>query len=515
MEERSPQCSLLGPRRSVSPLRRGRPLYFLIPHAPSGVFFVMLEGVAQTFFFYDLETSGLSARDDRIMQFAGQRTDMNLKPIGEPHNILVKLNDDTLPSPDAIMVTNITPQSTIADGYTEAEFAKLLMNEVFTPDTIAVGFNNIRFDDEFIRHLFWRNFYDPYEWSWKEGRSRWDLLDVVRMTRALRPEGIEWPFVDGKESNRLELLTKLNGIDHLKAHDALSDVEALISVTKLIKEKQPQLYEYLLKIRDKNEVKKLVNLDDKQPFVYVSGRYDGEFHKATVAFPLTSGRNGNVIVYDLRHDPSTFVGLSQNELEKRIFAKWEERKADDFVQIPIKELQYNRAPAVAPLGVLAQSDGWNRISLSEEIITENRNKLLSNPGFAENIRSIFEKKSDFIKSPDPEAQLYDGFVADVDAMRIEKVRNADGQQLADLHPEFVDERLPDLLLHYKARNYPSSLAEDEVILWESWRSARIKRQLPAFVGRLQDLSKTADENKLFVLQELQLWAESIVPIDED
>ena len=125
----------------------------------------------QTFFFYDLETSGLSGRDDRIMQFAGQRTDMNLKPIGEPYNVLVKLNDDTLPSPDAVMVTGITPQATQADGYTEAEFAKLLIEEVFTEDTITVGFNNIRFDDEFIRHLLWRNFYDPYEWAWKDGRS--------------------------------------------------------------------------------------------------------------------------------------------------------------------------------------------------------------------------------------------------------------------------------------------------------------------------------------------------------
>ena len=470
----------------------------------------------QTFFFYDLETSGLSARDDRIMQFAGIRTDVSLKPIGEPFNILVKLNDDTLPSPDALMVTGITPQQTTADGYSEAEFAKLLVEEVFTPDTVTIGFNNIRFDDEFIRHLLWRNFYDPYEWAWKDGRSRWDLLDVARMTRALRPDGIEWPFVDGKESNRLELLTKLNGIDHLKAHDALSDVEALIAVTGLIKEKQPQLYDYLFKLRDKKEVKNLVNLENKQPFVYVSGRLSADFHKATVTFPLTSGRNGNVVVYDLRHDPAPFLEMSSQDLAKRFYAPWEERQKEGFVAIPVKELQYNRAPAVAPLGVLAQADSWERIGLNEAIITANRNKLLSNPSFAENIRSIFEKQSDFKKSPDPEAQLYDGFVGDMDVMRIEKVRHADEQQLADLHPDFVDERLPGLLLHYKARSFPRSLAEDEVIAWEQWRADRIRQQLPPFMQRLQQLSATvADDNKQFIIQEMQLWAESIVPIDAD
>lgn len=472
--------------------------------------------MSQTFFFYDLETSGLSARDDRIMQFAGIRTTLELEPIGQPYNILVKLNDDTLPSPDALMVTGITPQETQADGYTEAEFSKLLVDEIFTADTITVGFNNIRFDDEFIRYLFWRNFFDPYEWAWKDGRSRWDILDVVRMTRALRPEGIEWPFVDGKETNRLELITKLNGIDHLKAHDALSDVEALIAVTKLVKDNQPQLYSYLLKIRDKKEVKKLVNLDDKQPFVYVSGKFSADFHKATVSFPLTSGRNSNVVVYDLRHDPTEFLALSPADLEKRMFASWDDRQKDGFVAVPIKELQYNRAPAVAPLGVLEQEDGWSRISLDQATITKHRNTLLSVPSFAENVRSILEKRPEFKKSTDVESQLYDGFVVDVDTLRIEKVRQADVGQLADLHPDFNDDRLSPLLLHYKARNFPRSLAEDEAMAWETWRAEHVLKQLPGFVKRLQELSaKISDENKRFVLEELQLWAESIVPTDND
>lgn len=471
--------------------------------------------MAKTFFFYDLETSGLNPREARVMQFAGIRTDMELNQIGEPYNLLVKLNDDTLPSPEALMVTGITPQQTVADGYSEAEFAKLLMSEIFTPDTIAVGFNNIRFDDEFIRHLFWRNFFDPYEWSWKDGRSRWDLLDVVRMTRALRPEGIEWPFDEnGKATNRLELITKLNGVNHDKAHDALSDVEALVSVTRLIKEKQPQLYEYLLKMRDKNEIKKLVNLENKQPFVYVSGKYESDYNKTTVAFPLTSGKNGNVIVYDLRYDPAPFIKLSQKELAKKIFASWEERNEENFEKLPIKDLQYNQAPAVAPLGVLSQSDGWDKISLSQDLITKNKSILLSAPAFAENIRTVLENREEFKKSVDPETQLYDGFVPEIDKIRIEAVRNADARTLADFHPNFVDERLEPLLLHYKARNFSQSLAEDEAVAWEKWRSAKIASSLPGFMKSLQKLaSEITDDNKAFVLQELQLWAESVAPID--
>lgn len=468
----------------------------------------------KTFFFYDLETSGLDPRNDRIMQFAGQRTDEDLKPIGEPYNVLVKLNDDTLPSPEAVMITGITPQVTQADGYTEAEFAQLLQTEIFTEDTIVVGFNNVRFDDEFIRYLFWRTFQDPYEWAYKDGRSRWDLLDVVRMTRALRPEGIKWPVDDkGKATNRLELLTKLNGIDHLKAHDALSDVEALIAVTKLIRDKQPQLFSYLLKFRDKNEVKKLVNLDDKKPFVYTSGRYEAEYEKTTIAFPLTSALHGNVLVYDLRYDPTPFIELDKTSLAAKIYATHEERKADDFVRLPIKQLQYNRCPAVAPLGVLEQQNSWGRLSLKQADIRKHMTILIEHPEFAERLRELGEEKPAFATLPNPEAQLYNGFVDNRDRLRIEAVRNADVNGLADFHPEFQDERLPELLLHYKARNHPASLTEDERTTWELWRSDRLKKQLPGYLSSLQRLASHATSDQAFLLQELQLWAEAILPVD--
>jgi len=472
--------------------------------------------MAKSYLFYDLETSGLNPRSDRIMQFAAVRTDMDFNQLGKPINMYVKLSDDTLPSPDAVLITGITPQKTVEEGYSEAEVADILINDVFTPDTTIVGFNNIRFDDEFIRHLLWRNFHDSYEWSYKEGRSRWDLLDVVRMTRALRPEGINWPVdEEGVATNKLVLIGKQNGIDHTRAHDALSDVGALIGVAKLLRDKQPQIYDYLLKMRDKKEVKKLVNLDEKKPFVYSSGRYESQFNKTTVAFPLTAGRNGNIVVYDLRYDPTPFLNMSQKDLAKKLFASWQERKAEDFVKLPLKEMLYNRVPAVAPLGVLEQNDGWAKIQLNNNTVSKNQKILLSNPAFAENIRSLYENREEFAKLPDPEAQLYDGFIPDIDKLRVEAVRNAGENELADMTPNFTDERLSPLLLHYKARNYPKSLSEDEAATWEKWRSNRIMSTMPAFMEALQRLSAaTNDENNQFILQELHLWAESIIPADE-
>ncbi|MBR6964823.1 exodeoxyribonuclease I [Candidatus Saccharibacteria bacterium] len=442
----------------------------------------------QTFFFYDLETSGLDSRDARIMQFAGQRTDLDLNPIGEPVNILLKLNDDTLPSPSAIAVTKITPQKTFVDGLTEAEFAKFVTEEIFTPNTIAVGYNTVRFDDEFMRHLFWRTFYDPYEFEWKDGRSRWDLLDVVRMTRALRPEGINWPVTeDGKATNRLELITKLNNISHENAHDAEADVQASIDVAKLIKEKQPELFNFLLKIRNKNDVKKIVNLDDKKPFVYSSGRYSSKTNKTTVAFPLTSSRNGNILVFDLRYN-----------LEELL--KDEERKS--FYPV-VKELCFNRCPAVAPLGVLDKADGWKKIDLDQKIVDENLTVLLKHPEFAEKMREEVENKPEFPPAIDPEAALYDGFLNDRDRIRCEAVRNANANQLADFNPDFIDERLPELLLHYKAKNFPQTLTAEESKKWQEYRHARLERQAPAF---LTELEKMTDD---YLKEELKLYFESL------
>ena len=334
--------------------------------------------MTESFFFYDLETSGLKGREDRIMQFAGQRTTLDLEPLGEPVNILVKMTDDALPSPQAIGVTKITPQQTLQDGISEAEFCKYIIDEIFTPETIALGYNTVRFDDEFMRATLWRNFYDPYEWEWKDGRSRWDILDIVRMTRALRPEGINWPIKDGKPTNRLELLTKENGLSHEHAHDALSDVYATIAVAKMIKSKQPDLFQFLLKTRNKKEVAKYVNLANPTPVVYSSGRYPSEFNKTTVVVPIAPSRNGNVLVYDLRYNLEEIL---DNE---------------SFYPI-VKELCYNKCPAVAPLSVLDKDNGWEKIGLTPEKVKENLEILKKHPDFVEQRRSENEQAPEFPK----------------------------------------------------------------------------------------------------------------------
>lgn len=481
--------------------------------------------MAASFFFYDLETSGFSPRSARIMQFGGQRTDMQLKPIGDPVSLLIKLTPDVLPEPDAVLITGITPQQTIADGLTEAEFLEYFYKEVVRPETIFAGFNTVRFDDEFMRFLQYRNFYDAYEWQWKDGASRWDLLDVVRMTRALRPKGIEWPFApDGKPTNRLEFLSKVNKLEHSNAHDALSDVQATIEVARLIHAKQPELFEYLLKYRDKKAVKELVL--QGVPFVYTSGRYSSQYLHTTAAMLLCKHPHQDAaLVYDLQSDPAPFLSMSVDELVE----VWRFTKDSEAVRLPVKTLKYNRCPAVAPLGVMQDETSQQRIDLDIATVTKHRQALQKHQAtFAEKIiqavdRLDAEREKAQVALVDNQLtvdeRLYDGFISGADKVAMRAVRAAKADELTGLIDNLQDERLKNLLPLYKARNYPQALSSEERVAWDEFCHKKLlsdgdSSRLAKYFSRLKELAegKLSDEQK-YLIEELQLYGESIVPAD--
>lgn len=476
----------------------------------------------QTLFFYDLETSGINPREQRIMQFAGQRTDLELKPIGEPENIIIKLSPDIVPEPDAIMITGITPQKTLAEGITEVEFLKHFTEQIATPGTIFVGYNTVRFDDEFMRYLHYRNFYDPYEWQWRDDRSRWDILDVVRMTRALRPDGITWPFApDGKPSNRLELLTNVNGLDHQMAHDALNDVYATIAVARLIRNKQQKLFEYLLSVRDKKSVAKLV--ESSEAFVYSSGQYPAEYEKTTVVVMAVKHPQQGAFVYDLRHDPAQYADMSPAELAKL----WEWKRDRSEPRLPVKLMQYNRCPAVAPLGVLdAASQERLKLSMADVRAHASKLKELLENGFGERLLEAAamlegQRQTSFLaEEKTVDAQLYDGFFDEHDRTLERALRVAEPSEITDVAADFRDPRLRTLAPLYKARNFADSLSGEELVAWEAHRAQRLmeggtKSRLARYFARLGELAVQPGiaGEKQFLLEELQLYGQSILPAD--
>jgi exodeoxyribonuclease I len=470
-----------------------------------------------SFYFYDLETTSGSPRTGRIMQFAGQRTDENLEPIGEPDNLLVKLADDVMPEPDAILVHGITPQKTLEEGLTEVEFANYFLSKIATDNTIFVGFNNIRFDDEFMRRILYRTFNDPYQWHWKDGKSRWDILDAIRMMRALRPEGLKWPEIDGKPSVKLELMARENGLLHENAHDALSDVIALIQLTQIFKQSQPKLFEYLLETRDKKKVAELVMTG--KPFVYTSGKYSSDYEKTTVVQSLFKHpRRDGAVVYDLRHDPSKWVGKSEADLLKH----WQVRYGDELEPLPVKVMQFNKCPAIAPIGVLDEKS-INRIAIDLNEIEKNKVLLEKHPEFIQKLQNVLdsvenEQQTRFELEDDVDNQLYDGFWGDNDQAELAKIRALNPDKLTEMMTEIKNKRIRTMLPLYKARNFPKKMTSEEREQWELHRqkvfyTGGTNSVYAKFSKRMQEITanRTLSKNDEYLLTELKLYAESILP----
>ncbi len=419
-----------------------------------------------TLYWHDYETSGANPRWDRPFQFAGLRTDEALNEIGDPLVIYCKPARDRLPHPEACLLTGITPQMAAARGLPEPEFIALIHAQLVQPGTCGVGYNTLRFDDEVTRFTLYRNFYDPYAREWQSGNSRWDVIDLARMTFALRPEGILWPRNDeGKPSFRLEDIAAANGLTHDSAHDALSDVRATIALARLLRDRQPRLYDWLFRLRDKREVSRLLDLTAHAPVLHTSRMYPSEQGCTTLVMPLLpeTGNTNSILVYDLRHDPVEFMQLNVDALVERLFTPKLEL-AEGQQRLPVKTIRLNKCPALAPQKVL-NDEVANRIGLNIEQCQQHWQLLQQNPDFMQRIRQAYANGKIFPEN-DADLALYDGFANDHDRNLFPLVRDSEPERLIDLSEEFQDGRYAELLFRYRARNFPDTLSAQEKHRWQ-------------------------------------------------
>lgn len=477
----------------------------------------------QTIFWHDYETFGADPQRDRASQFAGIRTDYDLNIVGEPVTFYCKPSDDMLPSPEACLITGITPQLASERGLIESDFIKKIHDEMAMPGTCVAGYNSIRFDDEVTRNTLYRNFYDPYEREWKNGNSRWDIIDMVRLAYALRPEGIVWPKKDdGTPSFRLEELTAANGITHEAAHDAMSDVYATISIAKLIKEKQPKLYSYVFEHRVKQKISPLLDIQTMKPVFHVSSKFPASMACCSMVAPVAahpSNSNG-VIVFDLRNDPSELATLNVQQIRERIFTAASDLPAG-VERISLKTIHLNKCPVVAPAAMLKSlsSDHLNRLQLNGDVLRKNLTTLKSIAGLREKIAEVFSDTT-FEAATDPDLMIYSGgFLSSNDKKNLEKVRNASVIELAEEEFHFEDARLPEMLFRYKARNYPETLSSEDQERWERYRYQRLTDSklssitFQQYFTRLEELANDASTpvDKHSILEDLKYYGESIVP----
>jgi exodeoxyribonuclease-1 len=432
--------------------------------------------IQNTLYWHDYETFGLDPARDRPVQFAGIRTDEDLNIVSEPLNIMARPAPDTLPHPISSLITGITPQQAQAQGLPEAEFIARILAELSQPGTCGVGYNSLRFDDEVTRHTLYRNLYDPYGREWQNGNSRWDIIDMVRACHDLRPEGIVWPRRTDADrpSFRLEELTVANGIAHEQAHDALSDVYATIAIAKLIKEKQPKLYDFLYQLRRKKEVLKYIDLEEMTPILHTSGMYGSDHGSTRLVVPVLAHptNKNSIIVFDLAQDPALLLEHGAKTLTERLYIANED--LPEGVERPaLKQVLINKCPVVAPTSTLT-GDAAKRLQI--DLITSKRNRqtlLHARKTIEQKIAKIFEPRV-FEPVTDPDLMIYSGgFFNDSDKALMNTIHNTDPQELAKQSWSFVDKRLPDMLFRYRARNYPETLSDDEQKQWLEHCHARL------------------------------------------
>jgi len=430
--------------------------------------------VSFTFYWHDYETFGANPAKDRPSQFAGVRTDADFNIIGEPLTIYCKPAKDMLPHPEACLITGILPQEAAEKGVPEAEFIRQIHQEMAQPGTCVVGYNSIRFDDEVTRYTLYRNFYDPYAREYKNGSSRWDLIDLVRVCRALRPEGIEWPnHEDGSPSFKLEHLTEANGIGHESAHDAMSDVIATIELAKLIKQKQPKLFDYIFQLRSKKKVSELLDVVRKKPVLHTSAMFPSTRFCTTLWMPLATHptNNNGVMGYDLTVDPTPLIELNAEQIRQRLFTP-KDQLPEGVERIPLKTLHTNRCPVIATSKLLDDAAA-QRLQIDLPQCRQHYQQLMQAAGLEQKLADVFLQQ-EFAPQTDPDVMLYSGgFWGANDKQTMNQIRSSSPEQLATGDFHFDDKRLPTMLFRYRARNYPESLNADEQLQWQDYCFQRL------------------------------------------
>ncbi|MBL4819378.1 MAG: exodeoxyribonuclease I [Gammaproteobacteria bacterium] len=469
----------------------------------------------KSIYWYDFETFGSNPRRDRAAQFAGIRTDEELNILGEPLVIYCKPANDFLPSPEACLITGITPQLALEKGLDEAEFIRLIHQQFSQPETCVAGYNSIRFDDELTRQLLYRNFYDPYAREWKAGNSRWDIIDMLRLCAAARPEGINWPINEkGNISFRLEKLTAANDIAHADAHDALADVIATIEMAKLVRQQQPKLYDYVYQLRSKRVVESHLDVIHKKPVIHVSSMYPPAQGCLALVAPLClhpDDKNG-VVVYDLRENPDVWMSLSPEEISQRIFTRTDELP-EHIHRIPLKTLHINRCPIVAPMAILDE-EKFRKFGIDKDSCNRHWQTLCKARDLPAKIREAL-KSSDLPAENDPDFMIYSGgFFSEGDRKLMDVIRESTPEQLAMLNLPFRDRRLAELLFRYRARNYPETLDLDEQQRWQSYRHQRLtdsdyRSQFDTAIE--QATQKACDEQQIQILRSVSQYVEDISP----
>lgn len=418
------------------------------------------------FVFYDLETTGLSAEYDQILQFAAVCTNQDFE-ILESVNLRCKLLDHVVPSFMALVTTGLSIDELFTANLTEYELA-LEINKLFRKwsPCIFVGYNSINFDEKFIRHLFYRNLLPVYQ-TQSHGNGRLDILKAVKGLELHDPNAIKIGVKSsGKPDRRLECLAPLNGFGDHNAHDALGDVNATIHIAQKIQKSAPDFWKNYVRCNTKMSTQSL-------------------FSKSAVVETVIGTELVKFIPVQLNPDRRSYICADATDLVAFSDYLNDNLAADDL----LKSIKFRTF-------ALNQSDYVATSIDNDAKITSLVEKLTASPVWEE-IRNSFVTE---FAQPDPscpiEERIYGGFPSDHDDQIMYSFHRADPDHKFVLLKEFEDEKYMRFAMRIMAQNFCFELSQKSLFRYSEWVSARISNDIQGTSPskELETLNKWVYEN---------------------
>jgi exodeoxyribonuclease-1 len=402
----------------------------------------------KTYLFYDLETSGLNSAFDQILTFASIRTDVNFNEI-ERNSVIIKLRPDVVPSPQASIIHRLVYDD-LKDGLSEYEAAKRIHQILNKPGTVSLGYNTLRFDDEFLRFLFYRNLLDPYTHQYNKGCSRMDILPLSTLFYIFNPGIISWPEKNGKPSFKLEYISRENSLTASgRAHEAMTDVEATYNLTKKFA-RDHEVFNYSLdffnKSKDDLRINKFKNTFDLKGHPFKLG--------IMVSHQLGFDNNYLALVVN--------IGKSIKYSNQNLWLRLDKENILDFVSTPEESMpllvrkRYGDLPIILPaLDRFYEKLIDKHIKIAESNIKEIKNH---SDDFYRIIKFHQEYKYPYIPDLDPDAALYQsGFFNINEKKDIAVFHGADPIDKIMIAEQMSSERVKTLAKRIVQRNFSSEM----------------------------------------------------------
>jgi exodeoxyribonuclease-1 len=400
------------------------------------------------FVFYDTETTGSDSFFDQILQFAAIRTDDELNEV-DRFEIRCRIEPHVLPAPGALIVTGIGLDQLHDPALpSHFEMAAAIHDRLsaWSPAVFA-GYNSLEFDEDLLRQAFYQSLLPPYLTN-TNGSSRLDIMRLALAVSEFAPNQVELPRrPDGTAIFRLDHLAPANGFSHPNAHDAMADVEATIFLAKRMRERARWLWDHLLRMGQKAEAVREAKAAPVR--LYTDFPYNRPNHWLVSAIAVDPENSGNVIAFNLAHDPAELLAVSDESL-----GTWAASKPR-----PLRTIKANGCPILfdidmargrADLMKIGEAEILRRAALLQGS-HELRHRLL---------KAYVGTRENYGKSPWLEEQIYRGFPSSGDVALMAEFHRAAWPGRVEMAGKFADDRYRRIARRIVYNNRPDLLDGD-------------------------------------------------------